>query len=140
MRGLAQCNCPPTSPCPSEASDLVERLPNALVAWSAVTGECLPWGPLGPAGLLLAGAIVSTAISSPVPRAGKDLDQVRTRRSREVEGSLRSLDARAKANVPFVWAAVALILSAPRDTNGIWLSFFAIALGAAIGVARRATN
>ena len=74
-------------------------------------------------------------VSSPAGREG--LDRVRTKVAGG-GGVSRSLDARAKANVPFVWAAVALILSAPRDTNGI--GYPAIALARLSGVVRRATN
>ncbi|UPR05266.1 hypothetical protein HOP50_20g86160 [Chloropicon primus] len=125
------CSCPETAPCPADTRTF------PFTTWSAVTGECLPWGPLGPAGVLASSGLFYQAATKK-EQTFKDLDDVKTRRSREVEGGLRTLDAKAKQNVPYVWALGVLALSVPRALPlGLGLSFASAAFGLALGASQR---
>ena len=85
---LASCSCPQ---CPTTTNAVVEALPGPLVAWSQVTGSCLPWGPLGPVGVV-AGAILYRRAALGDRVVAKDArNAVETRRSNEVEQGLRIL-------------------------------------------------
>mmetsp|Transcript_977 Transcript_977/g.2213 ORF Transcript_977/g.2213 Transcript_977/m.2213 type:complete len:213 (+) Transcript_977:1-639(+) len=131
------CSCPRTAPCPAESTALVSALPAPLVAWSSVTGECLPWGPGGPVGVIASAFLFRNAalgLGEGRRRTFKDAKDAKTRRSLEVEQGLRSLDAQAKTNAPFVGAAFILLLSTPRDALGLGLALAAAGLGIAAGV------
>ena len=131
-RAEASCSCPPESaPCPTTSNGLIERLPDGLVAWSAVTGTCLPWGPLGPLGVIGSAALFRrAALLTPAKR--KDLSAVETRRRQEVEKGLRDLDALAKRNAPYVGAVAVLLLSVPRTLGGAALAGFTAIAGVAL--------
>ncbi len=136
VTAIPSCNCPRTAPCPADAPALASALPAPLVAWSSVTGECLPWGPGGPIGVLASAFLFRNAalgLSEGRRRTFKDARDAQTRRSLEVEQGLRSLDAQAKTNAPFVGAAFVLLLSTPRDALGAALGLGAAAAGLAAG-------
>ena len=131
-RGITACSCPTTSPCPTTSNGLVEIVPAPLVAWSSVTGRCLPWGPLGPLGVIGGSLLFRRAVLSlRNPRNIKDAKDVKSRRSLKRERQLRSLDALAKQNTPFVGAIFVLLLSIPRTQEGLVLSGASALLGIA---------
>ncbi len=88
----------------------------------------MPWGPLGPVGVV-AGAILYRRAALGNRVAAKDASAVETRRSKEVEQGLRNLDALAKSNIPYVTATIVLLLSIPRTAPGAALGASTVALG-----------
>ena len=122
---LASCSCPQ---CPTTTNAVVEALPGPLVAWSQVTGSCLPWGPLGPVGVVV-GAILYRRAALGNRIVAKDASAVETRRSDEVEQGLRDLDALAKSNIPYITATLVLLASIPRTAPGAALGASTAAIG-----------
>ena len=138
LEGRTDCSC--ETACTANSNPVVEALPKPLVAWSKVTGTCLPWGPGGPIGVL-AGALLfrrATLSLTEGNRTFKDARDVDTRRSVEVEQGLRSLDKLAKQNTPFVGATLVLLLSIPRTTTGAAIGIGSAVLG--IGAAALKTK
>ena len=106
------------------------------MAWSPVTGQCLPWGPGGPVGTVAGALLFANAAQSlgePVSGEAQRRATPRTRRPEEVERGLRRLDGLAKRNAPFVGAMAVLLLSVPRNPAGLGLGFTAAAVGFAAG-------
>ena len=134
------CSCAPErAACPEDpgASAWADALPPALVAWSPVTGECLPWGPGGPVGTAAGALLFASAaqgLRGPVSGVAGRARTPPTRRPEEVERGLRRLDGLAKRNAPFAGALAVLLLSVPRNPAGLLLGLAAAAGGLAAGL------